>query len=218
MAQTNKVNAGNNGEFRYGTSIGENGEILYDAPVEILDDEDMANYGISDKDCKYIHFGESDKIRVYFYKTADREFAEAQWRYLDGIHRSGYRKARCTVPGKRKVFIKCRDTNKCSECPYGRSPETKESAEVSWDELIDNGWEPVPEESVENKVLAKLEYEAIHALMDAEDPRIARALEAKVLYGDSVREIAEDLGVSEPRVYQFLRRAKEIGRAYRQKE
>ena len=217
MAQKNTVNVRNNGEFRHETSIGEHGEILYDAPIEIMGDEDMANYGISDKDCRYIHFGESEKVRVYFYKTDNQGFAESQWNYIDSLHRGGYRKARCMVPGKRKTFVRCRDTNKCSECPYGRNPETKQGAEASLDDIIDKGWEPVPEESVESKVLARMEYEEIRALMDAEDARIARALEAKVLYGDSVREIAGDLGVSEPRVYQFLRRAKEIGRVYREK-
>ena len=51
--------------------------------------------------------------------------------------------------------------------------------------------------------------------MDAEDPRIALAFEAKELYGDSVRVIAADLGVSEPRVYQLIKRAKTIGRQFR---
>ena len=35
-------------------------------------------------------------------------------------------------------------------------------------------------------------------------------------YGDSVREIAADLGVSEPRVYQLIARAKAIGKEFRQ--
>ena len=60
-----------------------------------------------------------------------------------------------------------------------------------------------------------MEYQAIRALMDAEDPRIALAFEAKELYGDSVKEIAADLGVSEPRVYQLIKRAKAIGRQFR---
>ena len=51
--------------------------------------------------------------------------------------------------------------------------------------------------------------------MDAEDPRIALAFEAKELYGDSVKAIAADLGVSEPRVYQLIKRAKTIGRQFR---
>ena len=63
--------------------------------------------------------------------------------------------------------------------------------------------------------LSKLEYQAIRNLMDAEDPRIAMAFEAKVLYGDSVKMIAADLGVSKPKVYQLIKRAKVIGRQYR---
>lgn len=64
-------------------------------------------------------------------------------------------------------------------------------------------------------IVHKLEYQAIRALMDAEDPRIALAFEAKVLYGDSVKKIAADLGVSEPRIYQLINRAKTIGKQYR---
>ena len=53
--------------------------------------------------------------------------------------------------------------------------------------------------------------------MDTEDPRIAKAFEMKELLGYSVREIAAELHISEPRVYQLLARAKAIGREYRQK-
>ena len=62
----------------------------------------------------------------------------------------------------------------------------------------------------------QMEYQAIRSLMDAEDPRIALAFEAKELYGDSVKAIAADLSVSEPRVYQLIKRAKAIGRQFRE--
>ena len=215
MARTNKVNVSNSGEFKHGTSIGQNGEILYDVPIEIKDKADMDNYQISDNDCRYLHFGSSQKVRVYFYKTTSREFAESQWEYLNNQHSSGYFQSRCVVPGKRKAFVRCRDTNKCTECPYGMTPEKKQAAVVSWDGLLDTGWEPVPAESVEHQVMAKMEYEEIRARMDAEDVRIAQAFEAKVLFGDTVQKIAADLGVSEPRVYQLVARAKAIGKQYR---
>lgn len=215
MARTNKVNVSNNGNFKHGTSVGENGEILYDAPIEIRDQADMKNYGITKGDCRYLHFGSSQKMRVYFYKTTDRAFAESQWEYINNLHSAGYFSTRCMVPGKRKAFVKCRDTNKCSACPYGRTPETKQAAVISWDGLIETGWEPVPAESVEHQVMAKVEYAEIRARMDAEDVRIAQAFEAKELLGDSVKKIALDLGVSEPRVYQLIARAKEIGKEYR---
>lgn len=214
MARTNKVNESNSGEFRHGTTVGENGEILYDAPVVIKDKADMKNFDITDDDCKYLHRGSSERVRVFFYKTTNRAFAEYQWESLNNLHSSGYNSTRCIVPGTRKPFVKCPDTNKCSECPYGRTPETKQAAFVSFDELVDSGWEPVSEETVERPAIAKKEYEELRVLMDAEDVRIAQALEAKVLLGDSVKKIAQDLGVSEPRVYQLIARAKAIGKEY----
>lgn len=215
MARTNKVNISNSGAFKHGTSIGENGEILYDAPIEIQDQDDMKNYGITDKDCRYIHFGSSQKMRVFFYKTTNRQFAESQWEYINNLHSTGYFNSRCMVPGKRKAYVRCRDTNKCTNCPYDMTPEKRQAAVVSWDGLVETGWEPVPAESVEHQVLAKIEYEEIRARMDAEDKKIALAFEAKELLGDSVRKIAQDLGVSEPRVYQLIARAKAIGKEYR---
>ena len=179
MARTNKVDLNNSGEFKHGTTVGENGEILYDAPVVIRDKADMSNYGITHDDCKYLHLGRSQRILVYFYKTPNRAFAEYQWECLNNMHSSGYNSTRCIVPGTRKPFVKCPDTNKCSQCPYGRTPETKQAAFVSFDELVDSGWEPAPEETVERQVIAKREYEELRALMDAEDIRIAQAHEAK---------------------------------------
>ena len=214
MARTKKAGLG--AEFKHGTSIGDNGEILYDCPIEIKDKADLDNYGIGWDDCRFLNFNGSQKMRVYFFKTPNRAFAEAQWEYINTLHSSGYFSVRCMVPGKRKAFVRCRDTNKCSTCPYGRTPETKQIPVVSWDGLLETGWEPAPAESVEHQVMAKLEYQAIRAMMDAEDPRIAIAFEAKELYGDSVKKIAADLGVSEPRVYQLLNRAKAIGRQSRE--
>ena len=52
-------------------------------------------------------------------------------------------------------------------------------------------------------------------MMDAEDTRIAKAFEMKILQGYTVREIAAKLKISEPRVYQLIARAKAIGREYR---
>ena len=111
MARTNKVNESNSGEFRHRTTVGENGELLYDAPVIISDKADMKNYGITHDDCKYLHLGRSQRILVYFYKTPNRALAEYQWECLNNMHSSGYNSTRCVVPGTRKPFVKCPDTN-----------------------------------------------------------------------------------------------------------
>lgn len=218
MARTKKVDESNSGEFKHRSYVSENGETLYDAPIEIKDRADMENYGINVEECKYLHLGSSQRILVYFYKTTNRAFAEAQWEYINNVHSRGYNSTRCMVPGQRKVFIRCKDTNKCSACPYGRTPDTKQAAIISLDGLVEDGYEPETCGFVEQQAIAKMEYAELRARMDEEDPRIARAFEAKELLGDSVSKIAEDLGVSEPRVYQLLKRAKEIGKKYQMNE
>ena len=181
-----------------------------------MDDADMKHYGITKADCRYLRFNGSQKMRVYFFKTPSREFAEYQWETINNQHSSAYFASRCMVPGKRKAFVRCRDTNKCSACPYGVTPETRQAAVVSLDGLIESGWDPTPVESVEHTVLAKIEREEIRALMCAEDWRIAEAYEARTFLGDPVKTIAAELGLSEPRVYQMLSRAKQIVKEYRE--
>ncbi len=199
-------------EFRHNTSIGLNEEILFDAPIEIKDQADLDNYGITWNDCRTLNFHGSEKVTVYFFKTENRAFAEYQWSYLDTQHSRGYASVRCMIPGKRKAFIKCPDTVSCATCPY---KDSKQAPTTSWDGLVETSYEPVGSAPVDEQVGAKLEYEGIRAVMDAEDIRIAKAFEMKTLQGYSVREIAAELKISEPRVYQLIARAKAIGKEYR---
>ena len=216
MSKKNQPQSGNNAQlesaFRHNTSIGANGEILYDAPIEIKDQADLDNYGITWDDCRTLNFHGSEKVTVYFFKTENRAFAEYQWSYLDTQHSRGYASVRCMIPGKRKAFIKCPDTVPCATCPY---KDKKQAPIISWDGLVETGYEPVGSAPVDEQVGAKMEYEGIKAMMDAEDTRIARAFEMKELQGYSVREIAAELEISQPRVYQLIARAKTIGMEYR---
>jgi hypothetical protein len=212
-----KPQGGNNSQleeaFKHNTSIGAEGDILFDAPIEIRDQADLDNYGITWDDCKTLNFHGSEKVKVFFFKTKNRAFAEYQWSYLDTQHSRGYASVRCMIPGKRKAYIRCPDTNKCSSCPH---KDSKQAPVISWDGLIETGYEPAAAASPEEHSVAKSEWESIKSVMDSEDPHIAQAFEMKELLGYSVREIAAALGLSEPRIYQLVARAKAIGRAYRQ--
>ena len=89
MAQTNT------GKLQ--ATINENGETVYQAPIEIKSDADLENYGITREDCRTLHFGKSEKIIVYYFPTTNRRFVEEQWRYLNTQHSKGYRSMRCMV-------------------------------------------------------------------------------------------------------------------------
>ena len=105
-------------EFKHNTYIGPNGEILFDAPIEIKDQADLDNYGITWDDCRTLNFHGSEKVTVYFYKTDNRAFAEFMWSSLDTQHSRAYANTRCWIPGRRKAIARCRDTVPCATCPY----------------------------------------------------------------------------------------------------
>ena len=118
------------------------------------------------------------------------------------------------VPGAHGMII-CPKKNSCACCPFGKRPEEKERHTISWDGLIDKGYEPAIGVPVETQVIRDIELEEVKALMNDKDPRIWRAFAMKEIYGESVDVIKEELGVSAPRVYQFVAEAQAIGRQYR---
>ena len=126
-------------EFRHYTSIGCNGETLYACPMEIETQADLDAYGITKADCRTLNFKGSEKVMVYIMMVENRELADYQWRYLDSLHRRGYRNSRCWVHGKQKEWIRCRDTNSCACCPY---KDQRKPPFISWDQLLVSGYEP----------------------------------------------------------------------------
>ena len=204
--------------FKHNCTLGADGEILYDCPMEIRDQQDLRNYGITWNDCKTLNFNGSAGVVVYFFRTTNRALADYQWTCLDTQHSRAYAANRCMVPGKRKAQIRCPDTNSCASCPYGRKPEDRQPAVISWNTLTETGYEPVSEDNAEEKALSRIQMDELKVIMDREDTRIWRAIELKERYGCPVNAIALDLNVSEPRVYQLIARAKAIGKAYRNSE
>lgn len=199
------------------TSTNDNGETVYYAPIEIRDKADLANYGISWEDCKTLHFGKSDHVTVYYFPTTNKAVADMQWAELNTAHSRGYRSVRCRVPGKRKDWIVCPDTNRCDQCPYHRKPEDRLPSVISWDSLIEGGYEPESEDRDLAARLAWMEFEEVKKVMDRKDPNIARAIVLKEMHGYEVSEIAGRLHLTERQVYYLLQQAKHIGKQYKEK-
>ena len=199
--------------FRHETSIGPDGQILYDCPIQIKNQADLDAYGIGWQDCKTLNFHCSEKMTVFFFKTENLELARYLWAQLDSQHSRSFANTRCWIPGKRKAWIRCPDTIPCSHCPHkaNRKPPF-----ISWDGLISTGYEPDGANPFsDEKICAKLECRELKFLMDAVDERIFRAFEMKVLLGYTVEEIAAVFDISKVRVYQLFYRGKAIATAYR---
>ncbi len=211
----NKEKAAPNAQFRHHTSFKPNGEILYDYPVQITGQADLDNYGIRWSDCCTLNYGGSEPMTVCFLRTDNLEFAKYQWAYINNLHTHNFRSRRCMVPGIRKPWVRCPATESCENCPHraDRKPPV-----VSLDGLAEIGYEPETSASAEDSAIARVEYMEICNLLNAEDERLIRVLEAKVLYGDPVKAIAKRFGVTESRIYQMLDRIKEIGQAYKNRK
>ncbi|MCR5137606.1 MAG: hypothetical protein K6C12_11070 [Oscillospiraceae bacterium] len=212
MAKTKT--AGLEAEFKHNTSIGEDGAILYDAPIQIRDQADLDNYHISWRECRTLNFHGSERVTVFFMQVESRSLAEYMWASLDTEHSRGYASVRCMIPGKRKPFIRCPDTVSCVTCPHKAD---RQAPVISLDGLVESGYELAAGASPEESAVAKSEYASIKAAMDAEDVRISKVFEMKEVLGFSVKEIAAELQISEPRIFQLIARAKAIGREYRKK-
>ena len=199
-------------EIEQATQFVKDGCVNYYAPIEIEHSGQLETLNITWNDCRTWHIG-SERVTVYLC-PAD----EATYRFLLGElrrkHRNGYRAVRCMVEGKLKPLIRCPESNKCSACPYGRKPEDREANIISWDGLIESGYEGEADNRMAEQLQAKLEYEEIRSLMDSENPIIAQVFEMKERDGFSVSEIADRLHIKPRNVYYYLDRAKAIGKKY----
>ena len=199
-------------EIEHTTQLVKDGCVNYYAPIEIEHSGQLETLNITWNDCRTWHIG-SERVTVYLC-PAD----EATYRFLLGElrrkHRNGYRAVRCMVEGKLKPLIRCPESNKCSACPYGRKPEDREANIISWDGLIESGYEGEADNRMAEQLQAKLEYEEIRSLMDSENPIIAQVFEMKERDRYSVSEIADRLHIKPRNVYYYLSRAKAIGKKY----
>ena len=199
-------------EIEHTTQLVKDGCVNYYAPIEIEHSGQLETLNITWNDCRTWHIG-SERVTVYLC-PAD----EATYRFLLGElrrkHRNGYRAVRCMVEGKLKPLIRCPESNKCSACPYGRKPEDREANIISWDGLIESGYEGEADNRMVEQLQAKLEYDEIRTLMDSENPIIAQVFEMKERDGFSVSEIADRLHIKPRNVYYYLDRAKAIGKKY----
>lgn len=199
-------------EARTLENLRKNGIEIYAAPIEIEHKEQLETLGITQQECRTWYIG-SEKVIVHL-TPADKGTYHFLLDELRTRHRKEYRSRRCQIPGKNKPLIMCPECNRCSECPYPEYRDKHKANSISWDGLIESGYEGEADNCMVEQLQAKLEYDEIHTLMDSENPIIAQVFEMKERDGFSVSEIADRLHIKPRNVYYYLDRAKAIGKKY----
>lgn len=189
--------------------INAKGKQVYDAPIRIVDNNDLRNYGITWKDCETLYVGGIEPMNVYMYETDDPKLADSFWKEINVEHHRNCRSTRCIVPGKKKPLIVCPECNKCSNCPFGRKPEDRQPRVIDYEvpeDLMNNN----DDFSTMNEAESEMIYDEIIAAMCRKDPLIAEVFTRYHTYDCDAPEIAAELGIDKRKVYYLKQQAEQI--------
>ena len=201
-----------------------NGKKVYAAPIEIEENPEsrvrqFASLGITWKQVRDYPLG-TMKIKVH-YVPAD----EATYRFLTNElgdkYREAFRKKRCLIPGTLKPLIRCPDENKCSACPHPECRDQQQANEISYDAMIESGFETngvdgiVYEDPAFHQIEVEDELKAVIKVIAAKNPKYAEAIYKKEYCGMKVAEIAIEMETTERHVRFFISEATKIGMQYK---
>lgn len=188
---------------------------VHAAPIEIESKEQMKALGITSDQCKEWDIM-TEKVTVHL-SPANKATADMLLKDLRKKYRKEYRKDRCKIPGTLKALVRCPECNSCAECPYPEYRDKRQPDNISWEGMIDAGYEPAQEHDDMKLAEIKALLEAVCAEISAENPKFTEAITLKHFYGYSVKEIAEIMEDTERNVYYYIGKAKEIGGRYKKK-
>ena len=134
---------------------------------------------------------------------------------INSEHSQENRMKRCLVPGKRRPLIPCPECNSCAKCPYPEYRDKHEMQEVVFDDEIKVQRTRSTESPDYHKLEVKWKIQGACKMMDEQNPLFAKAIILKEYNGYTVPEIAEILHCTEYDVRYYLRRAIEIGKAFK---
>lgn len=196
-------------QSKYKEKINAEGKQVYNAPIRIVDRNDLKNYGITWKDCESFYVGGIEAMNVYMYETDDPILADCFWKEINVEHHRNCRGTRCLVPGTLKPLIMCPECNKCSNCPYGRKPEDRQPRVIDYEvpeDLMNNN----DDFSTMNEAESEMIYEELIAAMRRKDPLIAEVFIRYHTYDYDAPEIAAELGIDKRKVYYLKQQAEQI--------
>ena len=141
---------------------------------------------------------------------AEPEVCKLMLTDLKRKYNNSYRQHRCLVPGVRKDWVRCPETNHCDACPYGRDPEQYDPGRLSLEGMLEAEEDvPDPGYSVERI----MEWREIFAALEEVSPEAVRAIKLK-LAGFTLHEIADRMGRSVSAVNRLIEKARAFIEGY----
>ena len=178
----------------------DNEEIIY-APIEIESADQLHALGATWEDCRTWTIGVTP-VKVYLVPAdqATRDFLikEMQLKYSKVS-----RQSRCMVPGKKKSWITCPESNHCTACPYHRARGDGAVETVSLDSLMEDGIEYGGTDVTAEQAEAACELDLLIQILSEENPRYVRLVQL-LEAGYTVPDIAVKLNRSPKTIYRLI--------------
>lgn len=199
----------------------ERGEKVYAAPIEISNDykerqKQFNEMHITLADCRNWDIG-CHKVLVHLTPSNEATY-NYEMKKLRKKHKEAFRKGRCPIPGRQKILISCPDSNSCYNCPHPEYRDMHLSLELSWDGLVEEGFEVSCDDGTVEQVEVVEELNDVSKVIAAHDPKFLRASTLRFYYGYPVSEIAKMMDDTERNIYYYLEQAKRIGKQYRKEK
>ena len=184
------------------------------APVEIEHADQLETLGITWAQVRTWHIG-ATPIKVHL-TPSDPATAKMLLDELRDKHRKEYRQKRCQIPGILKPTIFCPDSNRCSDCPFPEYRDQHRANNLSWETLVESGYEEVCHDDDYHGIEVKDELEYVCKLIGGKNPKHLTAIVLKEYHNLSVKQIAEQMNETERNVRFYIDEAKKVGRKYKQ--
>ena len=172
--------------YRYPSRFGANGEIIYSVPAEINNEDALATFGISIKDCANLAFGSAGRC-VYFIETTNKVFAYDQQKWLENQHKRDWRYM------QRFISLEMNCSAEGDAEPAG----------------IDSAYLAAPEYRYEELIADDLRKRMVQFVRERypKNDSYAEALDLHLTYWYNPRQIGEILFISERNARYFLKQA-----------
>ena len=183
-----------------------NEEIIY-APIEIESADQLHALGATWDDCRTWRIG-ARPVTV-FLVPADRETRDFLIQDLRQKYEHYSRRTRCKIPGTRKQLVTCPESNHCDQCPFGMCREEREPETISLDAMLEEGFEPMCEDTIADYAETSLELERVLKKLYAMNPDYVRLVTMRA-QGYTVDEIVSLMHISRATLFRMLRQIRRI--------
>ena len=190
-----------------------NGIEVYPAPIRITSKEQLKSLGITYEHCVTWRIG-SEKVIVHP-TPAPKEVYDILLGELRSEHCNEYLKKRCKVPGTKKPLIICPASNRCAECPYPEYRNQHQADNLSYEEMIEKGYEEVYSDHAVHEFMILDELDEALTAIKKVNPKYALAVYLRYYLDLSIKETADRMCISERMVTYYVSEAVKIGKKFR---